>query len=151
MSEKIVLGLDFGSDSVGTPAVNCRDGAKIASASSGYPRWSAGRYGASLTRQFGHRPFGHIESMTTSVCETIAALSDSQRQAITDIGAAIFAALAADAYSDVTAAQKLTLGPIGRACQSDARAVAHFERFFQRHQARAAQAEPLYVPGQKEA
>ncbi len=86
MSEKIVLGLDFGSDSVRALAVNALDGTEISSAVSGYPRWAEGRFNEPLTNQFRHHPMDYIESMTTAVRETVAALSESQRQAIIGIG-----------------------------------------------------------------
>lgn len=86
MSENIVLGLDFGSDSVRTLAVSCLDGTEIASAVSYYPRWSAGRYSEPLVNQFRHHPLDYIESMTASVRETIAALTESQRKSIVGIG-----------------------------------------------------------------
>jgi len=86
MSEKLVLGLDFGSDSVRTLVVSCLNGAEIASAVAYYPRWSEGRYSDPIANQFRHHPLDYIESMTTSVRESIAGLSNAQRQSIIGIG-----------------------------------------------------------------
>ena len=88
MSEEVVLGLDFGRDSVRTLAVSCLDGAETAAAIAYYPRGSEGRYSAPLSNRFRHYPLDYVESMTASVRETIAALSDRQKPAITGIGGA---------------------------------------------------------------
>lgn len=80
------MGLDFGSDSSRTLAVSCLDGAAMAAAIAYYPRGFEGRYSALLSNRFRHHPLDYVESMTTSVHETIAALSDRQKPAITGIG-----------------------------------------------------------------
>lgn len=86
MQEKIVLGLDFGSDSVRALAVDCGDGAELSSAVAYYPRWTEGRYSEPTENRFRHHPLDYIEAMTDAVRETVAALSEEQRAAIVGIG-----------------------------------------------------------------
>ena len=86
MTDKIVLGLDFGSDSVRTLAVSCTDGTELASAVCYYPRWKEGLFSDPLTNRFRHHPLDYIESMTASVRDTLAALSEEQRRSVVGIG-----------------------------------------------------------------
>ena len=86
MQEKIVLGLDFGSDSVRALAVACHDGAELSSAVAAYPRWMEGRYSNATENRFRHHPLDYIEAMTDAVRETVAVLSPAQRASIVGIG-----------------------------------------------------------------
>jgi len=86
MQEKIVLGLDFGSDSIRALAVACRDGTELSSAVAYYPRWTEGRFSDPTENRFRHHPLDYIEAMTNAVRETVAALSEAQRAAIVGIG-----------------------------------------------------------------
>ena len=86
MHEKIVLGLDFGSDSVRVLAVDCHDGTELSSAVAFYPRWTEGRYSDPTENRFRHHPLDYIEAMTDAVRETVATLSEAQRAAIAGIG-----------------------------------------------------------------
>lgn len=79
MTGKIVLGLDFGSDSVRALAVATDDGSELASAVAYYPRWAAGRYNDPARNQFRHHPQDYIDSMCQAVRETVAALSSAEK------------------------------------------------------------------------
>ena len=62
------------------------------------------------------------------------------------LGAAIFAAVAAGAYENVSDAQRAMASRIERTYRPNPAAVPHFERLYQRYLHWAQQAEPLYAP-----
>ena len=59
----LVLGLDFGTDSVRCLVVDAADGAQLAVAASPYERWAAGRYCDPARRQYRQHPRDGIEAM----------------------------------------------------------------------------------------
>jgi len=62
------------------------------------------------------------------------------------LGAAIFAAVAAEVYPDVPAAQQVMASPIAVTLQPDAQRVAAYQQLYQRYQNWCEAAEPQYAP-----
>ncbi|MCE5273003.1 ribulokinase [bacterium] len=67
MERNLVLGIDFGTDSVRALLVDASDGAERATAVARFERWSQGRYCDSSRNQFRQHPLDHIEALTASV------------------------------------------------------------------------------------
>lgn len=86
MEGKIVLGLDFGSDSVRCLAVNSDSGAELATYVVNYPRWKAGMYCNPAMNQFRHHPRDYIEAFEQAVIAVVQQLSSVQQMQICGIG-----------------------------------------------------------------
>lgn len=86
MSEKIVIGLDFGSDSVRALAVGCNSGQELASQVAAYPRWAKGLFSNPVINQFRHHPLDYIEAMEEAIAGTLDQLQHQQIENIAGIG-----------------------------------------------------------------
>jgi L-ribulokinase len=63
MKEKLLIGLDFGSDSIRAVLVN-QNGKCLAASVSNYPRWNKKMYSDANENRFRQHPLDYIESMT---------------------------------------------------------------------------------------
>ena len=66
-TNKVVIGVDFGTDSVRTVIVDGADGNEIATAVFSYPRWKEGKYCNPASNQFRQHPLDYIEGIESTV------------------------------------------------------------------------------------
>ena len=71
MMRKVVLGIDFGSDSVRCLAVNPQTGEVLSEASAYYPRWKDGLYCCPAENKYRQHPLDYIESLEKCVNEAV--------------------------------------------------------------------------------
>lgn len=80
---KIVVGVDFGSDSVRALAVDTASGRTLASVSREYPRWKERRYCAPAESRFRQHPLDHLECLETVVPDL---MDEIDRTAVVGLG-----------------------------------------------------------------
>jgi len=78
----IVIGLDFGTDSVRALLVRASDGGILGSAVRNYPRWSDGLYCDALSGRFRQHPLDYVEAMTSAVKAALCGVDASRVAAI---------------------------------------------------------------------
>jgi len=72
MSDKFVIGLDYGSDSARALVVNARTGEQLATSVKYYPRWAEGKYCNPAKNQYRQHPLDYIEVLEASIRECLA-------------------------------------------------------------------------------
>jgi L-ribulokinase len=60
MKRRLVIGMDFGTDSVRAILADTSNGEEIASAACNYPRWAKGQYTDASKDQFRHHPLDYL-------------------------------------------------------------------------------------------
>jgi len=70
-TDSLVLGIDFGTDSVRTVVVRAADGAILGSGVKQYPRWQKGLFCDPLENRFRQHPLDYLETMEASAIEAL--------------------------------------------------------------------------------
>jgi len=65
--DKLVIGVDYGTDSVRSVIVNTRNGKELASAVFYYPRWKQGLYCNASENQFRQHPLDYVEGLEQTI------------------------------------------------------------------------------------
>src|ERR1700760_4045486 len=66
-TDNLVIGVDYGTDSVRSLLVNAADGSEIASAVFLYPRWKDGMYCNPAENRFRQHPLDYVEGLKTTI------------------------------------------------------------------------------------
>ncbi len=82
MQRKLVVGVDFGSDSVRVIIIDALTGDRTSEAVSYFPRWKKGLYCDAEKKQFRQHPLDYIESFTVSVKSAINQINPERRKEI---------------------------------------------------------------------
>jgi L-ribulokinase len=82
---RLVIGLDFGTDSVRTVIVDADTGAEVASAVRTFTRWNEDRYCDPASNRFRQHPLDHLEGLEATVREALATASPGSAERIAGI------------------------------------------------------------------
>lgn len=77
MTEKYVIGLDYGTDSVRALLINALTGEELASAVHVYKRWKQGQYCNPAISQFRQHPLDYIEGIEETIKSVVSKVSSS--------------------------------------------------------------------------
>ncbi len=77
---RLVLGIDFGTDSVRCVAVDAVSGKELAAAAEEYPRWKAQLYCNSAEGRYRQHPLDYIESLEKCIRRTLGAAGDVSKE-----------------------------------------------------------------------
>ncbi len=70
-TDKYVIGLDYGTDSVRAVLANAFDGTELATSVFEYPRWKQGLYCDASKNQFRQHPLDYVEGLTTTIKDCV--------------------------------------------------------------------------------
>ena len=72
-TKSVVIGVDFGTDSVRTVVIDGADGNEIAGSVFSYPRWKEGKYSDPSSNQFRQHPLDYVEGLESSLKQALQA------------------------------------------------------------------------------
>ncbi len=84
---KLVIGLDFGTDSVRTVIVDAATGEEVATAVRTFTRWKDGRYCDAAGNRFRQHPLDHLEGLEATVREALSLAPPGTAESIVGITA----------------------------------------------------------------
>jgi L-ribulokinase len=82
----LILGVDFGTDSVRTVVIDAADGRELASAVANYRRWAQGLFCDPARNRFRQHPLDYVEGLTESVRAALAAAGRTAGDRVVGIG-----------------------------------------------------------------
>lgn len=84
--EKLVIGIDYGTDSCRAVVVNSTTGKELATCTSFYPRWKEGLYCDAAQNQYRQHPQDYIDSLEEAIRGVLKSLSDDEIRNIAALG-----------------------------------------------------------------
>ena len=84
--EKLVIGIDYGTDSCRAVVLNTASGKELAAAVSSYPRWKKGLYCDPFSNRYRQHPQDYIDSLVEVIHDSLAQLSPGEVENIVAMG-----------------------------------------------------------------
>lgn len=85
-SDNLLIGVDYGTDSVRTVLIEAATGQELASSVAYYPRWKQGQFCQADINQWRQHPLDYIESLTSAVHEMWKEVGNEQAAKVVGIG-----------------------------------------------------------------
>src|SRR5208337_5291170 len=84
--EMLIIGMDYGTDSVRSVVIDAQTGKELANEVAWYRRWAAGKYCDPAKNMFGQHPLDYIEGMEASVKGALAKVGKKAGTSVAAIG-----------------------------------------------------------------
>ena len=86
MTDKFVIGVDYGTDSARTLIVNARTGEEVATSVKYYPQWMEGKYCKPFENQFRQHPVDYIDVLESTVRDALSKCPAGTAENVVGIG-----------------------------------------------------------------